>query len=121
MLNFFYPRNEQYFYFIFVSSKLYLIRPSVFPFVGIVIQNNGHARIFYSIIYSVVYCILDELHLFQCYSWCSTQCLISPYLFLLCAEIMGIANRRSEDIRGLKFKFKELKLFQYGQKARYFI
>ena len=38
----------------------------------------------------------------QCYSWRSTQCLISPYLFLVCAEIMGIANRRSEDIRGLK-------------------
>ena len=32
------------FIFSFVSSKLYLIRPSVYPFVGIVIQNNGHAR-----------------------------------------------------------------------------
>jgi hypothetical protein len=32
------------FIFSFVSSKLYIIRPSVFPFVGIVIQNNGHAR-----------------------------------------------------------------------------
>ena len=30
------------FIFSFVSSKLYLIRRSVFPFVGIVIQNNGH-------------------------------------------------------------------------------
>ena len=27
---------------------------------------------------------------------------------------MGIANKRPEDIRGLKFKSKELKLFQYG-------
>jgi len=32
------------FIFSFISSKLYLIRPSVFPFVGIVIQNNGHAQ-----------------------------------------------------------------------------
>jgi hypothetical protein len=31
---------------------------------------------------------------------------------------MGIANRRSEDIRELKFKSKELKLFQYGNDAQ---
>jgi hypothetical protein len=30
---------------------------------------------------------------------------------------MGIANRRSEDIRGLKFKSKELKLSQYANDA----
>ena len=55
---------------------------------------------------------------FPCYSWPSTQCPISPYLFLLCAEIMGIANRRSEDIRGLKLKSKELKLSQYANDAQ---
>jgi len=65
-----------------------------------------------------VYCILDKLHLFQCYSWRSTQCPMSPYLFLLSAEILGIANRRSEDIRGLKFKSKELKLSQYANDAQ---
>jgi hypothetical protein len=31
---------------------------------------------------------------------------------------MGIANRRSEDIRGLKFKSKELKLSQYANDAQ---
>jgi hypothetical protein len=31
---------------------------------------------------------------------------------------MGIANRRSEDIRELKFNSKELKLFQYGNDAQ---
>lgn len=43
---------------------------------------------------------------------------MSPYLFLLSAEILGIANRRSEDIRGLKFKSKELKLSQYANDAQ---
>jgi hypothetical protein len=39
---------------------------------------------------------------------------MSPYLFLLCAEIFGIAIRRSENIKGFIFKFKELKLSQYA-------
>jgi hypothetical protein len=32
---------------------------------------------------------------------------ISPYLFLLCAEILGIAIRQSKDIKGFCYKRKE--------------
>jgi hypothetical protein len=39
---------------------------------------------------------------------------ISPYLFLLCAEIVGIAIRQSKDIKGFCFKRKEIKLSQYA-------
>ena len=39
---------------------------------------------------------------------------ISPYLFLLCAEILGIAIRQSKDIKGFCYKRKEIKLSQYA-------
>jgi len=41
-------------------------------------------------------------------------CPIAPYLFLLCAEILAISVRRSDEIKGFKFKIKELKLCQYA-------
>jgi hypothetical protein len=34
--------------------------------------------------------------------------------FLLCAEILAISIRRSDEIKGFKFKTKELKLCQYA-------
>ena len=49
-----------------------------------------------------------------CISWCSSICPISPYLFLLCAEILGIAIRQSKDIKGFCYKRKEIKLSQYA-------
>ena len=39
---------------------------------------------------------------------------ISPYLFLLCAEILGIAIRQSKDIKGFCYKRKEIKLSQFA-------
>ena len=36
------------------------------------------------------------------------------YLFLLCAEILGIAIRQSKDIKGFYYKRKEIKLYQYA-------
>jgi hypothetical protein len=39
---------------------------------------------------------------------------ISPYLFLLCAEILGITIRQSKDIKGFCYKRKEIKLSQYA-------
>lgn len=38
----------------------------------------------------------------------------SPYLFLLCAEILGILIRSNQDITGIKIGVKEYKLFQYA-------
>ena len=43
---------------------------------------------------------------------------ISPYLFLLCAEILGIAIRESKDIKGFCYKRKEIKLSQYADDAQ---
>jgi hypothetical protein len=54
--------------------------------------------------YTIVFCI----------SWCSSRCPISPYLFLLCAEILGIAIRQSKYIKGFCYKRKEIKLSQYA-------
>ena len=39
---------------------------------------------------------------------------IAPYLFLLCVEILAISIRRSDEIKGFKFKTKELILCQYA-------
>ena len=41
-------------------------------------------------------------------------CPIAPYLSLLCAEILAISIWRSDEIKGFKFKTKELKLCQYA-------
>ena len=39
---------------------------------------------------------------------------ISPYLFLLCAEILGISIRNDKDIRGIRSGDKEYELSQYA-------
>ena len=35
---------------------------------------------------------------------------ISPYIFIITAEILGIAIRRSDDVKGFKYKNAESKL-----------
>ena len=49
-----------------------------------------------------------------CVSWCSSRYPISPYLFSLCAQILGIAIRQSKDIKSFCYKGKEIKLSQYA-------
>ena len=39
---------------------------------------------------------------------------LSPYLFTLCAEIMGILMRDNQDVRGVCIGSTEYKLFQYA-------
>ena len=39
---------------------------------------------------------------------------ISPYLFILCAEIMGCMIRENNNIKGIKIEDKEIKLTQYA-------
>ena len=51
---------------------------------------------------------------FQGFTWFSTSYPIAPYPFLLCVEILAISIRRSDEIKGFKFKTKELKLCQYA-------
>ena len=55
--------------------------------------------------------------IFFCISWCSSS--ISDlslfiYLFILCAEILGIAIRQTKDIKEFCYKRKEIKLSQYA-------
>ena len=38
---------------------------------------------------------------------------ISPYIFILCVEILGILIRNCNDIKGIKFSYIELKVIQY--------
>ena len=51
---------------------------------------------------------------FQGFTWCSTSLPYRSIPFLLCAKILAISIRRSDEIKGFKFKTKELKLCQYA-------
>ena len=46
---------------------------------------------------------------------------ISPYLFLLCVEIMAILTRKNQNIKGLYINDKEHKLFQYTDDTGIFL
>ena len=41
-------------------------------------------------------------------------CLLSPYLFILCAEILGNTVRKDNEVRGIKIFHTECKLSQYA-------
>ena len=41
-------------------------------------------------------------------------CPLSPYLFLLCAEILGTAVRRDDEVKGIQIYDKECKVSQYA-------
>jgi hypothetical protein len=51
---------------------------------------------------------------FQGFTWCSTSLPYRSIPFPLCAKILAISIRRSDEIKGFKFKTKELKLCQYA-------
>ena len=44
---------------------------------------------------------------------------ISPYLFILCAEILGKMVRKNKEIKGLSINGKEYKLSQYADDGWY--
>ena len=46
---------------------------------------------------------------------------ISPYIFLLCVEILGILIRNNEHIRGIKILDKEIKISQYADDTGLFL
>jgi hypothetical protein len=46
---------------------------------------------------------------------------ISPYIFIITAEILGIAIRRSDDVKGFKYKNAESKLSQYADDTQIII
>jgi hypothetical protein len=48
-------------------------------------------------------------------------CPISPYLFVITAEILDIVIRHSDDINGFKYKNAEYKLSQYAYEIQIII
>jgi hypothetical protein len=48
-------------------------------------------------------------------------CPISSYLFTIIAEILGIAIRRSDEVKGFKYKNAESKLSQYADDTQIII
>lgn len=46
---------------------------------------------------------------------------ISPYLFLLCAEVLGQMVRREDNIKGIKINGKEVKISQYADDTQLFL
>ena len=45
---------------------------------------------------------------------------ISPYLFIICAEILGILIRNNRDIKGIKINGEEYKISQYADDTSLF-
>ena len=48
-------------------------------------------------------------------------CPISPYLFIITAEILDIVIRHPDDINGFKYKHAESKLSQYADEIQIII
>ena len=46
---------------------------------------------------------------------------ISPFLFILCAEILGIMIRNNQNINGIIINMKEHKLSQYADDTLFFL
>ena len=59
------------------------------------VQNNGWSSDFFTLSCGV-----------------RQRCPLSPYLFILCAEVLGNSLRRDEEIRGIKISGTECKLSQ---------
>jgi hypothetical protein len=79
---------------------------------GISIQNR--IKLFYNQIKS---CVIQNGIVSQYFSperGCRQGDPISPYLFLLCAEILGILIRKNKDIKGITIDGEEFKISQYA-------
>ena len=46
---------------------------------------------------------------------------ISPYIFILCVEVLGIMIRKSEGVKGIKINNVEFKLSQYADETQMFL
>ena len=46
---------------------------------------------------------------------------ISPYIFILCVEVLGMMIRKSKDVKGIKINNMEFKLSQYADDTQMFL
>ena len=49
------------------------------------------------------------------------DCWLTSYIFIITAEILGIAIRRADDVKGFKYKNAESKLSQYADDTQIII
>jgi len=90
----FYWENIEYFNF---GTSLVTWIKLFYTDISSCVQNNGWSSDFFTLSRGV-----------------RQGCLLSPYLFILCAEVLGNAIRRDEGIRGIKISGAECKLSQYA-------
>jgi hypothetical protein len=68
--------------------------------------------------------VIQNGHFSECFSLergCRQGDPISPYLFIICAEILGIAIRENKGIKGIVIGGIEHKLSQYADEASLFL
>ena len=46
---------------------------------------------------------------------------ISPYIFILCVEVLGYMLRKYKDVKGIEINNKEFKLSQYADDTQMFL
>lgn len=46
---------------------------------------------------------------------------ISPYIFILCVEVLGLMIRKNDNIRGIRINDSETKLSQYADDTQIFL
>ena len=72
----------------------------------------------------VEYCILQNGFMsdfFLLKRGCRQGDPISPYIFILCVEVLGMMIRKSKDVKGIKINSMEFKLSQYADDTQMFL
>ena len=69
-------------------------------------------------------CIIQNGFISECFyleRGCRQGDPISPYIFILCVEILGLMIRNDENVKGIKINGKEYKLSQYADDTQLFL
>ena len=69
-------------------------------------------------------CIIQNGHMSESFSLnrgCRQGDPVSPYIFILCSEILGKMIRKNKDIRGISINNRQYKLSQYADDTQLFL